>query len=187
VWRVIHDCLPANVIFPDETALRIKFFGIWWSHLSRISVSPSLSFFCLQSCLFLEEIRFHLQDVLIKVGGLETGHCDVKICLHDGGNVTLVDAVVESLDVVVMWKDPVDFGLYKDIWNYCRKMISCNLFVFVERIRLFDNFHDFLKLLEFAKGCLLLLHPAGLLNGHLPSVAHWVLNLDSKGACGEFL
>ena len=79
---------------------------------------------------------------------------------------------MECLDVVVMRKNPVDFGLYKDIGNDCRQMVSCDLLVLVEGIRLFDDLHDFLELLELAERGLLLLHPAGFLNCHFPSVAH---------------
>lgn len=100
--RVIYDCLASYVILFDETALRIKFFGLRRSDLPPVSVTPSRCQFRLIGCFSSKEIRFYLQDVLIEVGRLETGHGDVEICLHDGSDVTSIDTVVEGLDVVVM-------------------------------------------------------------------------------------
>jgi len=110
--------------------------------------------------------------VLIKVSRLEASHSDVEVGLHDRGDVSLVNTVVECLDVVVMRKNPIDFGLNKDVGDDCRQMVSCDLLVLVKGIRLFNDLHDFLELLQLAERSLLLLYPTGFLNCHLPSVAH---------------
>ena len=66
-------------------------------------------------------------------------------------------------------------------------MVRGYLLVLVKRVRLLDDFHDFLELLKLAERCLLFLQPACLFNGHLPSMAHRVINFNSKCACGELL
>ena len=51
---------------------------------------------------------------------------------------------MERLDVVVVGQDAIDLGLDKDVWDDCGEMVSCDLLVLVERVRLLNDFHDFL-------------------------------------------
>jgi hypothetical protein len=157
------------------------------SNLASVSVSFSSSHSFVVRCLFHEKFRFYLQYVLIKVSRLETSHGDIQVGLHDRGDVALVYTIVECLDVIVVRENPIDFGLYKDVGDDCRQMVSCDLLVLVQGIRLFNDFHDFLELLKLAEWSLLLLHPTGFFNCHLPSMAHRVFDLHSKGACWKSL
>ena len=66
-------------------------------------------------------------------------------------------------------------------------MVRGYLLILVKRVRLLDDFHDFLELLELAERCLLFLQPARLLDGHLPSMPHRVIDFNPERAGGEFL
>ena len=66
-------------------------------------------------------------------------------------------------------------------------MVSRDLLVLVKRVRLFDDLHDFLELLELAERCLLFLQPTSLFDGHLPSMPHRVIDFNPERAGGEFL
>ena len=51
---------------------------------------------------------------------------------------------MERLDVVVVRQDAIDLGLNEDVGDDCGEMVSCDLLVLVERVRLLNDFHDFL-------------------------------------------
>ena len=82
--------------------------------------------------------------MLVEVGGLKACHCDIEVGLHDRCDVSLVHTEVERLDVVVVRQDAIDLGLNEDVGDDCGEMISCDLLVLVERVRLLNDFHDFL-------------------------------------------
>ena len=65
-------------------------------------------------------------------------------------------------------------------------MISSDLFIPVEGIGLLNDFHDLLELLQLAKRCLLLLQATSFFNGHLPGMAHSIVNFDTKRASWQF-
>ena len=66
-------------------------------------------------------------------------------------------------------------------------MVRGDLLVLVKRVRLLNDLHDFLELLELAEGCLLFLQSTRLLDGHLPSMSHRVIDFNSERAGGKLL
>ena len=87
---------------------------------------------------------------------------------------------MERLDIVVVRQDAIDLGLDKDVGDDCGEMVSCDLLVLVERVRLLNDFHDFLELLQFTQWRLLLLKTTRLLDSHLPGMLHSVIDLDTE-------
>ena len=66
-------------------------------------------------------------------------------------------------------------------------MIRRDLLILIKRVRLFNDLHDFLELLELAERCLLFLQPTRLLDSHLPSMPHRVIDFNSERASRELL
>ena len=98
----------------------------------RITICPSCFNLGVKLLLFLKEVWINFQYVLVEVVGPEAGHGYVQIGLHNGGDVTLIHTEVESLDIVIMGHDAVDFGLDEDVRNDCRQVVCGDLFVQVE-------------------------------------------------------
>ena len=96
---------------------------------------------------FLEEVGVNLENVFVKVTGLQALNCDIKVRLHYRCDIALADAEVESLNIVVVAQEPVYFGLDKDVWDYRCQVIRSYLFILEERVGLSDDLHDFLELL----------------------------------------
>ena len=61
--------------------------------------------------------------MLVEVRGLEASHGDVKVGLHHRGDVSLVHAEVESLNVVVVRQDPVYFCFHEDVRDDRRQVV----------------------------------------------------------------
>ena len=125
--------------------------------------------------------------MLVEVIGLETRHCDIQVRLDDGCDITLVHTEVESLDVVIVGHDAVDFGLDEDVGDDRRQVVRRNLFIKVERVGLLDNLHDLLQLLKLAKWRLLFLQAAGFFDRHFPGMPHRIVDDDTEGTGGQLL
>ena len=96
---------------------------------------------------FLEEVGINLENVFVKVTGVQALNCDIKVRLYYRCDIALTDAEVESLNIIVMAQESVDFGLDKDVWDYRCQVIRGNLFILEERVGLSNDLHDFLELL----------------------------------------
>ena len=68
---------------------------------------------------FLEEVWIDLENMFIKVARLQALNRDIKVCLYYRYDIALAHTEVESLNVVVMAQKSVNFGLHKDVRDYC--------------------------------------------------------------------
>ena len=118
--------------------------------------------------------------MLVEITGFESGHCDIQVGLDDRGKIALVRAEVKSLDVIVVWQQTIYLCFDENVGNYGGQVIRRDRFTQVEWVWLLDDLHCFLELMEFAQGCLLLLEPASLLDGHFPGVAHLIIDRDTE-------
>lgn len=66
-------------------------------------------------------------------------------------------------------------------------MVRSNLLILVKSVRLGEDIDRLLELLQLAHRSLLLLQPACLLDGHLPCVAHLLINLDVEVSSRQLL
>ena len=67
--------------------------------------------------------------------------------MHDRNDITLTNAEMERLNIVMMAEKSVNLGLHEDVGDYGCQMVCGDLFIFEERIGLSNDLHHFLELL----------------------------------------
>ena len=67
---------------------------------------------------------------------VESSYSYVEVCLHHRDHVSFIHAVVKCHNVVVVAKQPLDFGFHKDVWYDVGQVICRDLLAPVQHIGL---------------------------------------------------
>ena len=126
---------------------RHTLLGLLFLELAGVAIGPTSLRLRLDLLFFLEEAGIDFENMFIKVIGLQALNCDIKVRLHHRSDITLTHAEMESLNIVVMAEESVDFGFNQNVGDYCCQMICCDLLIFKERVRLSNDLNHFMELL----------------------------------------
>ena len=85
--------------------------------------------------------------MLIKVRRLQSCHSDIEVGHNDRGDITLIDAIVEGLNVQMVGQHALNLGLDKDVRYNSGQVVCCDLLVLVQGVGLLNDLHDLLQLL----------------------------------------